>query len=93
MYVLLQAPNDGYYIVVQATSKKHFSLVDAGWVEINSGQFGDMIEEMAFHEAMSGVDLIQLYCHDTFSLIQTSHECLEMILENDPDYLEDKEFL
>lgn len=92
-YVLLQGPNDGYYISVQAASKKHFALVDNGWNEIDSGEYQDMLDKISFLEDQNKDEIIELYCHDNHSLIQTNEECLKIILSRDPNFLNNKDFL
>lgn len=89
IYILLQLKT--YRIIVKATSKKHFDLLDAGAEEIQNGSWCAMLDldrEMSLNEEN---DLIMLKT-DT-SLIQTSEECLQLILDINPDYLNNKTFL
>ncbi len=92
IYVLLQAPNDGYYIVARATSDKHFAMVDAGYMEISNGLYPDMVEMQQNLERMED-DTILLFCEKTKSLIQTTDEMLRCILDSNPNYLNDKDFV
>lgn len=87
-YILLQAPNNGYYWIVSGGSKKHFELEDKGCVEIASGSYEEMRDMVPDDQ-----DLIRLYCHKTFSEIQTTEECLHQMIANEPDYLNNKEFI
>ncbi len=90
IHVLLKGPT--YYCVVLAGTKKHFELEDSGFVEIESGSHDEMYELQRDLEGSSS-ELIQLYCEKRFSLIQTTEDCLLIMLDNDPDYLNDKEFI
>lgn len=88
IYVLLRLRN--YFLIVKATSNKHFSLLDAGAIEIDSGNWCAMLDlERSIDLKEDG--LIELLSPD--SLIQTSEECLHKILELNPDYLNDKTFI
>lgn len=93
IYVLMQAPNNGYYFVVQATSDKHFAMLDKDFVEIDNGFWMEMVDKMRILESHEEYDLIFLYCDDTKSLIQVDEEGLNKILETQPDYLNNKDFL
>jgi hypothetical protein len=92
-YVILHAPNDGYYSIFVATSNKHFFFVDGGWTEVFAGDWEECLDHMCALEECERGDLINLYCHDTFSQIQTTEECLNEILELEPDFLENKIFM
>lgn len=92
LYVLLQPPNDGYLWVVVAGSARHFELEDEGYMELASGSYQEM-EATGAQVEKEDPDIIRLYCHETYSEIHTTEECLHQILENDPDYLNNKEFL
>lgn len=91
-YVLLKNNSD-YYIIAIAASRKHFKLEDAGWIEVFSGEYWECEERKDLFESEDEKGLIQLYCEENFSLIQTTDDCLNQILNNEPDYLENKEFL
>ena len=92
IYVLLQAPNDGYYVVCKAATDKHFAFEDAGYTEIKAGLYHDMLDLQRQYEAIAD-DIILLYCDKTKSIIQTTDECLIAILDANPNYLNDKEFV
>lgn len=94
-WVLLKSPNSGYYIICIATGSKHFSLEDKGWNEVHSGSYEDCFDLLCAyeHSESNTIDIINIYCEKTYSLIQTTHECLNEIIGLQPDYLKDKEFL
>lgn len=90
-FVIMQAPNDGYYWLLKATGKKHFECIDNGFQEIESGDYWDMLALIGYLE--SDNEMIELRCSETNSLIQTTEEMLKRILELNPDYINNKEFL
>lgn len=92
-YVLLQAPKNGYYVICVAASKKHFDLIDNDYMEIDSGEYEVMENVRSFFESQDTDDIIKLFCHDTLSEIHTTEECLHQLMKNDPNYLNNKEFL
>ncbi len=92
IYVLLQAPNDGYYVVVKAATDKHFAFEDAGYSEICNGLYHDMLDRQRQFEAMDD-DIVMLFCEKTKSLIQTTDDGLRRLLELNPNYLNDKDFV
>jgi len=95
-FVLLSPPSNSssvYLRAVKATSEKHFSLVDSGYIEILSGSHDVVYERMRDIESFESKDCISLYCEETKSLIQTTENCLIEILEQFPDYLKNKDFL
>lgn len=94
MYVVLKPPTDGYYRCIKATSDKHFSLEDEGYTEVASGNWYDMIELMRELEQEANLgSTIELFCQDSSSLIQTTEEGLNRLIELYPDYLNNKVFL
>lgn len=90
-FVILQAPGDGYYWMVKATSNKHFELLDSGFIEVQNGDYYDMLALIGYLETDN--ELIELKCSDTHSMIQTTQEMLNRILELNPDYLNNKSFV
>lgn len=90
-FVILQAPNEGYYWLIKATSDKHFELVDKGFQEIDSGEYYDMLESLNILQY--DPSLIHLKCVKFGTMIQTTEDCLHRILAINPDYLTDKEFV
>lgn len=93
IYVLLQAPENGYMILAQATSQKHFVMIDNGWIEVDTGSYIEMMELRHALENQDNSDIIELYSEINKSLVITTEEGLNAILKNEPDYLNDKEFL
>lgn len=89
IYVLLQLRN--YLIIVKAASDKHFALEDNGAYEVASGNWYDMLQMCEERETMLADDLIEL--KTSTSLIQTTDECLRIILDLNPDFLNNKTFV
>lgn len=92
-YVILQAPNDGYYWLVKATSDKHFNLIDTGFIEVYSGNHFDCCQVLNELQDFDDKDSIWLRCEETMSLIVTTNECLQLMLCFSPNYLDNKEFV
>lgn len=86
IYVLLQLRT--YSLIVKAASDKHFRLLDNGATEIANGNWYEML---CLQEETPDADLIQLQTSN--SLIQTTDECLNLILDINPDFLNDKTFI
>lgn len=89
IYVLLQLRN--YLIIVKATSDKHFNLLDNGAYEVDSGNWYEMLQMCNERESMLPSEIIELKGPN--SLIQTTEEMLQLILDLNPDYLNDKTFV
>ena len=90
-FVLLRPPDDGYYRIVKAAIDKHFELEDKGYVEVAAGYYYELQDIMEQMEDKSGI--LELLSYKNHTLIQTTEECLKEILEINPDFLNDKEFI
>lgn len=90
--VLLQSPHKGSSatLVFPACSKKHFDFEDKGWFEIASGTYEDMLNMQEMLDYPNLKSFLHFYCEKTFSLHQTTEECLKIILSHWPDWLDDK---
>jgi 8-oxo-dGTP pyrophosphatase MutT (NUDIX family) len=49
-FVILQAPNNGYYWLLKATCDRHFECLDKGFVELKNGSYEDMRELLGYLE-------------------------------------------
>lgn len=96
IWVVMAPMGDGYCRMAKAASDLHFKLEDDGLKEIGSGNWYDMLELMRNYEDAIRPDseyYIELYCQATFSIIHTNDECLQQMLDIEPNYLDKKLFL
>jgi hypothetical protein len=89
IYVILQAPNNGYRLVVEAASNKQFSLEDSGWKEIASGGWQQMLE----FNKLEPDDKDIIWLRTAKSSIVTTYQMLDLMMDIDPDFMDDKEFI
>lgn len=91
-FVILQAPNQGYYWLIKATSNKHFELLDAGFSELESGEYEEMRDKINFLEWLDATDggtkhLITLKRGDSYSY--QTEEDLHKLLDMNPNFFEE----
>lgn len=97
-FVILQAPNDGYYWLIKAASDKHFELLDSGFDEIDNGEYYDIREkldmlEWAYQTENGRYEVMKLRNKQTGGYSYHREDELHRILAINPDFLNDKEVL
>jgi len=95
-FVILQAPNNGYYWLLRAAKDKHFECVDKGFIEIASGEFYEMqdfLKNLEYEMAYGTGQPIILLNKITGGYSYFSEESLQYVMELSPDFLNDKIFV
>lgn len=95
-FVILQAPNNGYYWLVKGGSNKHFELEDSGFKEIDCGEYELMRDKINFLEWMDATNGGEMECitlkrGDAYCY-HTDKELLK-ILEINQDFLNEYEIV
>lgn len=93
-FVILQAPNEGYYWLILGGSDKHFELEDKGFAEIDSGSYQEMLEKITYLEwdkATCGghYTCITLKRKGQYSFMWHTDAELNRILDINPNFLDE----
>lgn len=98
MFVILQAPNNGYYWLIKAVSKKHFELLKSGFSEIDDGEYKDMLEKINYLEWARHTDFGRIM-HFTlkriglFSYTYVTEDELQRLSDIDPEFFDKYEIV
>lgn len=92
-FVILKHIGENFTWMVKATCEKHWQLLDSGYQEIASGDYYEMRELDRKLSWPHIQDCIWLRHIKRGSLSYTTDDCLSQILDIEPMWLEDYEFV